>query len=131
MLALGEMVTAGFFMLPFAVGAAAAFILALLDVAVGWQWTVFLVVSVASLFALQKWVRREDELDHPTAGATRFVGQRALVLEEVDRVHGRGLVRLETQEWRATTEGGNIAVGTEVIIRGVVGSRLIVEPTDQ
>jgi len=126
-MAVGEMVTAGFFILPFAVGAVVAFLLAWFDVAVGVQWAAFVGISVVSLIALQRFTNKDDTEQHPV-GANRFVGKKGLVLEEVDRVAGQGRVRMETEVWRATTEGDPIAAGTEVRIVGVIGSRLLVEP---
>ena len=130
-LAVAEIFTAGFFLLPFAVGAVVAFVLAFVDVPLSVQWVAFIVVSLISLWALQRFVKHEDE-DHPAVGANRFVGKQAMVLESVDGKHGTGRVRMETEQWRATTEmDGVIEAGTEVTVTGVVGSRLIVEPKDQ
>ncbi len=126
-LGVAEMVTAGFFMLPFAVGAAAAALLAWLNVAVWAQFIVFIVVSIAALFGLQRFVRREDE-EQPTVGANRYVDKRATVVEEIDRVSGRGRVRMETEDWRATTDGDEtIPAGVEVRVVDVRGTRLVVE----
>ena len=130
-LAVAEIFTAGFFLLPFAVGAAVAFILAFVEVPLSVQWVAFIVVSLISLWGLQRFVRHEDE-DHPAVGANRFVGMSALVLESIDNKHGTGSVRMETEQWRATSElNAVIEVGTEVTVTGVVGSRLIVEPADR
>lgn len=130
-LAVAEIFTAGFFLLPFAVGAVVAFILAFVDVPLSVQWTAFIAVSLLSLWGLQRFVKHEDD-DHPAVGANRFVGKKAMVLDPIDSKHGTGSVRMETEQWRATTEtAGVIDVGTEVTVTGVVGSRLIVEPAGQ
>jgi membrane protein implicated in regulation of membrane protease activity len=127
--AIAEMGTAGFFLLPFAVGAAFAFVLALLGAPVGLQWLVFIVLSVLSLWYLQRFVKKEDS--GYAVGANRYSGKKAIVLEDVDRIHDKGMVRMETEEWRATTEGGIIAAGTLVKVVGVTGTRLVVEPDDE
>ena len=95
---IGEIFTAGFFMLPFAGGAVVAFILAWLDVEPVIVLPVFLVVSVLVLVLIQRVVRRGDQRAVPV-GANRFVGRRVLVLERVDRVAGTGRVRLDTESW--------------------------------
>lgn len=128
-LAVAEIFTAGFFMLPFAVGAAAAAALAFADVGEVPQLVVFLVVSVASLIVLRRFVRRGDDEQHPV-GSNRFVGQRAKVLETVDPSHGTGRVRMETELWRATTDGDVIAEGAMVKVVEVRGTRLVVVPID-
>lgn len=128
-MAVGEMVTAGFFILPFAVGATVAFLLSWFEVAVGIQWAAFVVISVVSLVALRRFSANNEDEQHPV-GANRFVGKRGLVLERVDRVAAEGRVRMDTEVWRATTEGEPISAGSEVRIVGVVGSRLLVEPDE-
>ena len=126
-----EMITAGFFSLPVALGATVAAILAFAGASVGVQWIAFVALSLVGLILLQRYARKEDETQ-PTVGANRFIGQRALVLEEVDRLNSRGRVRMDTEQWRATTEGAEkIPAGTEVLVIGVVGSRLVVVPADQ
>jgi membrane protein implicated in regulation of membrane protease activity len=127
-LAFAEIVTAGFFMLPFAGGAAVAAILAWLGVNPAVQLVVFIAVSLVVLVGLQRFVRRSDEAQ-PQVGATRFVGQRAVVLERIDR-NSTGRVRMDTELWRASTEGGPLEEGTEVVVVDVRGARLIVEAVE-
>ena len=131
-LGFAEIFTAGFFMLPFAIGAVVAAVLAFMDVAPAIQLTAFIVVSVLGLILLQKFVRHEDD-DPPNVGANRFVGQRAVVIEALDRVTGLGRVRMDTEEWRAMPADGipdPISEGTAVRIVDVRGTRLVVEPID-
>lgn len=125
----GEMFTAGFFMLPFAFGAVAALPLAWLDVHPVIQLVVFLVVSIGSLLAIQRMMKRADE-HQPAVGANRFHDRRGTVTEEIDTATGRGQVRVDTELWRATTDGDPIPLGTRVRVTEVRGTRLVVEPTD-
>jgi membrane protein implicated in regulation of membrane protease activity len=129
-LGFAEMLTAGFFLLPFAIGAVLAAGLAFAGVTEAWQLTAFIVASVASLVVIQRYVRKVDEVQHPV-GANRFAGQTALVLEAVDRTTGNGRVRMATEVWRATTDGAEIPVGTEVRIVEVRGARLVVAPLEE
>ncbi len=124
---IGEIFTAGFFMLPFAVGAVVAFILALLGVEPAIVLAVFLVISVLTLVLFQRLVRQGDQRQHPV-GATRYAGRRVLVLERIDRVSGTGRVRLDTETWRATTDGDPIEEGAEVRVVEMRGTRLVVAP---
>ena len=48
-LLVGEMVTAGFFLIVFGIGAIGSFLVAVLGGSVLWQWITFLVVSALSL----------------------------------------------------------------------------------
>jgi len=128
-LGFAEIMTAGFFMLPFAVGAVIAAVLAFMDVAPAAQMGVFVVTSLISLVALQRFVRSTDE-HQPRVGSNRFVGQRAVVLEDIDPATGSGRARFDTEEWRATTDGAPIASGTVVTVVDVRGARLVVEPAE-
>lgn len=123
----GEMFTAGFFMLPFAFGAVAALPLAWLDVHPAIQLGVFLVVSIASLLLIQRMMKKSDE-HQPAVGANRFLDRRGVVTEEIDTATGRGQVRVDTELWRATTDGGPIPPDTRVRVTEIRGTRLVVEP---
>jgi len=128
-LAIGEMLTAGFFLLPFAVGAAAAAILAFLGVNPIVQLVTFVVVSVLFLVILQRFARHDDSQPLVDAGGSRYVGSTAVVIEPVDRLGTRGLVRVQTEEWRAVTDQPiTIPAGAEVRVVEVRGTRLVVEP---
>jgi membrane protein implicated in regulation of membrane protease activity len=131
LLAVGEMVTAGFFLLPFAGGAAAAGILALANVAIPFQITVFVVVSIASLWLLQIFARKDVHGELLPVGASRYTGSHALVTQPVSRLAGTGRVMMGTEDWRATTDGADIDAGTEVLVVEVRGSRLVVIPVEK
>lgn len=127
-LAIGEMVTAGFFILPFAIGAGAAAILAWVDVAPAIQWLVFLGISVAAFLWLRRFGRREDE-NKPLVGANRLDGRLGRVTESIDRAT-TGRVRIDTEDWRATTDGQALEPGREIRVVDIRGARLVVEPVD-
>ena len=125
----GEIITAGFFLLPFSVGAAAAAVLAFGGVNPAIQGIVFVVGSILALVALRRLADRSDERQ-PTVGANRMAGERGIVLERIDRVSGSGRVRVATEMWRATTDGPAIEEGAEVAILYIRGTRLVVEPIE-
>lgn len=130
-LMIAEMFTAGFFLLPFGIGAAAAAALEFVGVEPGWQWAAFLVLSTTSFLLLR---RLADRITHDQpigTGADRLVGKTGLVTEELvpDNVHGR--VRIEREEWRADAPGfGNLGIGTRVVVDAIEGTHLIVHPEE-
>ncbi|MGH8928526.1 MAG: NfeD family protein [Acidimicrobiia bacterium] len=126
---IGEIFTAGFFLLPFAIGAAAAAVLAWLGVAILAQWLVFFGVSLFALVYLRRFISRQDEMDQPSVGANRWAGSKAVVLEAIDPLGSTGLVRIGGEEWRATSDAP-IPAGTEVRVTSVSGSRVMVVPID-
>lgn len=130
LLAVGEMLTAGFFLLPFAIGAASAGILALADVAIGFQIVTFVVVSVGALWLLQQFARKDVHGELIPVGAARYVGATAVVVEPVSRFH-TGWVKMGTEDWRAVTDRSDeIGVDTVVRVVEVRGARLVVEPVE-
>ena len=125
---IGEMLTAGFFLLPFAVGAAVAAVLAIVGVTVPIQMLAFIVVSVVALVAFQRFAKSDKEPLYPV-GVKRYVNSIAVVLEDVDAERATGMVRMENEEWRATTDWDRIIeAGSSVRVVDVRGTRLVVEP---
>lgn len=129
-LGIGEMVTAGFFLLPFAIAAVVSAILALLGVNWIIQLVAFAVFSVLSLIFLRRFAKSEEDIMHPV-GAKRYLNAKGTVIETVDPFTGEGRVRVETEEWRATTDlEQTLEPGTPVIVVEVRGSRMVVQPAD-
>jgi len=124
----GEIFTAGFFLLWFGIGAAAGGVLALLDIGFAWQLLVFILASF-SLFLATKKIAQKVTIDQPTGiGADRFIGQSAVVLEEIDNLAGTGRVRMNREEWRAEAiDEHKIPVDTKVTVVKVDGTHLIVK----
>lgn len=126
-LLVGELLTGGFFILPFAVGAAAAAMLAFANVEPPVLLLVFLLVSSFGLWGLREWARKDDDVVVPV-GANRYVGQVAVVTEAINGVGTVGRVRLETENWMAISDGNEkIPAGTVVNVTAVRGARLVVQ----
>jgi membrane protein implicated in regulation of membrane protease activity len=127
-----EIFTAGFFMLPFGIGAAASAVVAVLaEDQVGLQWIVFIVLSGVTLLALRRFADRITH-DPPTrVGADRVLGKSGVVVEELEPGSPRGRIRVEAEEWRAETPDGTpLPVGARVCIERIEGTRLIVTATE-
>lgn len=123
---IGEIFTAGFFLLPFAIGGAAAAILAWVGAPVIAQWLVFFGVSTISLVYLRRFIGRQDEEEQPRVGANRWIGSEGIVLQGIDPHTGSGMVRILNEEWRAAAPG-KIEAGAKIVVTNVDGARLIVE----
>jgi len=127
-LVVGEIFTAGFFLLPFGIGAAFTAALAFMGVSLVWQWAVFVIVSVALLLPLKRFADRITPDSGVGVAADRVIGKVGLVLEAVQPHGVTGRVRLGSEEWRASSdseetipEGATIEVqridGTHVVVR--------------
>ena len=127
---IGEIAVAGsFFLAPFAVGAAAATVMAFAGANLAAQWAVFVGLSALTFAAFRPLARRLDaNTPNHSVGATRLLSRPATVIEDIP-AHGIGMVRVDREEWRAEAEHGHgIDEGSAVTIVEVRGTRLIVAP---
>ncbi len=124
---LGEIFTAGFFLLPFAIGAALAAMAAWLDFHGGVQWLLFFGGTAVSLLILRRFMGRQDRPDDLPVGANRYIGMSGRVIEAIDIVENTGRVRVESDEWRAVAETGPIEEGSVVRVTALRGTKLLVE----
>ena len=127
---LAEVFTAGFFLLPFAIGAAAAAVLAWVDVHILWQWLVFFAGSAVGFVYLRRFVRRLDKDEQPRVGASRLLDAHGKIIERVDDDAQTGMVRIGGEEWRASSSEP-IEVDTRVMVTQIDGTRLVVVPAPQ
>ena len=127
---LAEVFTAGFFLLPFAIGAAAAAVLAWVDAHILLQWLVFFVGSAVSFVYLRRFVSRQNDGEQPRVGANRLIDAHGKIFERVDDDAQTGMVRIGGEEWRASS-AEPIEVDTRVMVTEIDGTRLVVVPIPQ
>ena len=126
-----EILTAGFFLLWFGVGAAVAGLLALLGLGPAWQLTIFVIVSAGLFMSSRRFAERFTQKQPAGVGADRFIDKRGVVIEAIDRASNTGRVRIDREEWRADSEtGAPIDNGTNVVVTRVDGTRVIVRPSE-
>ncbi len=102
-LGVGEMHQGGFYLAPFALGAALAAVVSLLGVGAGLGMVVFLLTSGIVFATLRPVARRHRRI--PPAirtGAAALVGKPAVVLERIANDEGVGCVKIDGGEvWTA------------------------------
>lgn len=125
--ALAEVFTVAFFLLPFAIGAAAAAVLGWLDVHILWQWLAFFALSSVSFVYLRRYVRRQNQVEQPRVGAFRLIDAQGKVIERVDEHEMTGMVQIGGEQWRAVASE-IIEVDTRVQVTQIDGTRLVIEP---
>ena len=124
----GEMLSGGFFLAPFALGG----FLAAAGQAVGGTAVaviVFAVASALSLVLIRPVVRAHTRM--PPAlrtGAAALIGKRAMVLERIANDEGVGLVRIEGEVWTARSlfDDQEIEPGTQVEVVDIKGATALV-----
>ena len=125
----GEMLTNGFFLAPFAFGGALA---ALTDAATSSETAslaVFVLASMLVLMFVRPLARR-----HMTAGpalrtgSAALVGRQAIVLERIANDEGVGCVRIDGEVWtaRAFDEDEVIEPGRSVHVMAIKGATALV-----
>lgn len=125
---IGEMLTAGFFLFWFGVGAIVAGALAFLGFGSGVQWAGFIGVSIL-LFALsRRFAEKFTQEQPPGIGADRLIGKTGIVLEDIDNLKNTGKVRIDKDEWRADSSTGEV-IGKDKRVKVVrlEGTHVVVE----
>ncbi|QLQ08486.1 MAG: NfeD family protein [Anaerolineae bacterium] len=131
---LGEVLTAGFVLAAFGVGALVATMAALLGATLPVQLVVFIVTSGAGVLLSRRFADRVTGPQAQGVGIDRVMGKQAVVLETIDPMAATGLVRVDREEWRAdAVDNVPIPAGKVVQVVTVEGTRLKVRlvPTDE
>jgi membrane protein implicated in regulation of membrane protease activity len=126
--AIGELVTTGFFLAPFAGGALIATLLAAAGAGATIEWAVFLVVSILLLAALRPVARSHQRARAIKTGTAALVGQTATVVERIANAEGVGCVRLEGEIWtaRAYDDDETFEPGERVQVLEIRGATALV-----
>jgi membrane protein implicated in regulation of membrane protease activity len=126
----GEMHQGGFYLLPFAFGAAVAAVVSLLGVGAVLSAVLFVATSVVVFGALRPVAKRHRRLPPPLrTGAAALVGRRAMVLERIANDEGVGCVRIDGGEvWtaRSYSEDEVIEAGDRVEVVEIRGATALV-----
>ena len=130
LLGVGEMHQGGFYLAPFAFGAAVAALLGILGVGVGLSAIAF-VISSGIVFATLRPVARRHRRLPPSirTGAAALIGRHAMVLERIANNEGVGCVKIDGGEvWTARSfdEDEVIDVGERVEVVEIRGATALV-----
>ena len=128
----GEMHQGGFYLLPFAIGAALAAAVSLLGVGALLSAVLFVATSAVVVGTLRPVARRHRRLPPPIrTGAAALVGRHAMVLERIANHEGVGCVRIDGGEvWTARSYADDevIDVGQRVEVVEIRGATALVLP---
>jgi membrane protein implicated in regulation of membrane protease activity len=129
--AVGEILTAGFFLAPFAVGAFGAM---LADLAGGGgvvQVVVFAALTLAS-FGLVRPIAKRHMYTPPAirTGTAALIGRSGIVLERIANDEGVGSVRIEGEVWTARSYDDQLVIdaGAKVEVVEIRGATALVAP---
>lgn len=127
-----EILTMGLTTIWFAGGALVAFLLAYVDFGLPVQIIVFLLVSIILLILTRPIAIKFFNKERQKTNAESLIGQKAIVLEMIDTIHGTGRVEVNGMEWSAKVDEASylIDAGEIVVIEGIQGVKLIVRKAE-
>jgi membrane protein implicated in regulation of membrane protease activity len=128
-LGIGEMHQGGFYLAPFAAGAALAAIVGLLGVGALLSSIVFLASSAIVFGTLRPVARRHSRLPPSIrTGAAALVGKPAIVIERIANDEGVGCVKIDGEVWTARSydEDEVIDAGERVEVVEIRGATALV-----
>jgi len=125
----GEIATLGFFLAPFAGGAAVAAVVSAAGAGMVPSLAVFLLISVLLLLALRPLARSHRRMPPQIrTGTAALVGKDATVVERIANSEGAGCVRIDGEVWtaRSYSEDEVYEAGTRVQVIEIRGATALV-----
>jgi membrane protein implicated in regulation of membrane protease activity len=129
LLGVGEMHQGGFYLAPFALGAALAAVVSLLGVGAALSAIVFLLASAIVFGTLRPVARRHRRLPPSIrTGAAALIGRPGIVLERIANDEGVGCVKIDGEVWTARSYSDDevIDVGQRVEVVEIRGATALV-----
>lgn len=124
---IGEMLTVGFLIFWFGIGALIAMIASFFTSNVIVQTTIFVISSTILLFATKPLVKKFVDVKPTKTNAFSIIGKKALVIKEINS-HSIGQIKINGEVWSAEAENEVlIPEGSEVEILAIRGVKAIVK----
>lgn len=123
---IGEMLTFGFFLLWFGVGASVSAVLNYLGFSETTQIIAFILISIV-LLAVSRPFARKITKGTPTkkAASDRLIGEKGIVIEEISPENG-GIVKISGDIWRAISDE-KISKDEHILVEKIKGITLVVK----
>lgn len=124
-----EMMTVGFLVFWFAVGALIAMITSFFTSSILIQSIIFLISSTILLFFTRPLAKKiTKSTDLVNTNAYSIIGKRGIVLKDINPIDGSGQVKIETEVWSAKSFSGNrINSGSEIEVIEIDGVKAVVK----
>lgn len=124
---IGEMITVGFLVFWFGVGALIAMIVSFFTSNIIIQTTVFVISSTILLLATKPFVKKFVDVKPTNTNAFSIIGKKAIVTKEIN-LHSVGQIKINGEVWSAESENDEIIPeGVEVEIVQIKGVKAIVK----
>lgn len=125
-----EIMTVGFLIFWFAIGALIAMIVSLFTKNLIIQTSVFVLSSTILIFATKPFVKKfTNNKNAIKTNVYSTVGKIGIVTQDIDSIHSLGQIKVGGETWSAIGINDiNIPQGTEVEIKEIKGVKAIVSP---
>ena len=128
-----EIMTVGFLIFWFAIGALLAMVVSLFTDNLVIQTSVFVIGSTILIFATKPFVKKF--INHKNTIQTNVystIGKTGIVIKDIDSIHSLGQIKVDGEVWSAVgIDDMNIPQGTEVEIKEIKGVKAIVSPVQK
>lgn len=123
---IGEIVTVGFLIFWFGVGALIAMVTSIFTSNIVIQTSVFVISSAILLFVTKPFVKKFVDVKPTKTNAFSIIGKKALVIKEINP-HSVGQIKIKGEVWSAEAEGDEtIPEGSDVEVLQIRGVKAIV-----
>jgi membrane protein implicated in regulation of membrane protease activity len=127
-----ELATVTFVAIYFAIGSAAAAVVALLGGGVGWQMAAFSATGIALLLLTRPFFKQKLESPDVPTNVNRLIGKGGIVTITIDNDANTGQIRVGTEYWTARMPADDaervVPVDTRVVVEHVEGVTALVRP---
>ena len=125
---IGEIITVGFLIFWFGIGALFAALVSLFTSNLIIQTAVFVLSSTVLLFATKPFVKKFVDVKKTNTNVFSIIGKKALVVQKIDPIKSTGQIKLNGELWTATSENNEIIdEGSEVEVIEIKGVKAIVK----
>lgn len=126
-----EEVTSSLVSIWFSIAAAIALVFAIADFDIYIQIIVFAVLSLVLILATRPLVKKLTHNTEVKTNVDKLFGMVGKVIEKIEK-DNKGIVKVDFQEWTAVSyKNVTIEEGTKVVIKGIVGNKLIVDVIEE
>ena len=128
---IGEIITVGFLVFWFGVGALIAMAVSFFTSNIIIQTAVFVISSAFLLLVTKPFVKKFADVKSTNTNAFSIIGKKAVVIKEINS-HSIGQIKLNGEVWSAEAENDEtIPEGSEVEILNIKGVKAIVKSVKQ
>ena len=116
-LIVGEILTSGFALICFAVGAIFGAVGAAVALSIEWQIGLFAIGTIVAFLAIRPLLLKLSQKDEIATNADALIGRIAKVSEEINPAEGTGRVAIDGDDWKAESEDDQIIEkGAKVVV---------------